>query len=208
MASISTSLPVVVGITGASGAMLAKATIDLLLKTGYSVIATASSAARMVWRQEMDESFGGALERWKDDGDFSYQAVGDLSAQISSGTFSTAGMAIVPCSMGTVGAIAHGLADNLVRRTADVCLKEHRPLVLVIRETPLSAIHLRNMASLAEMGATILPPMPAFYLGHQTIEDIATFISHRTMVALGLTDRLPIHMNYTGDRPEQGRRSQ
>jgi 4-hydroxy-3-polyprenylbenzoate decarboxylase len=196
----SSGLPVVVGITGASGAILAKTTIDLLLKKGHSVIATASSAARMVWREEMDESFGVAIERWKDDGDFSYQAVGDLSAQISSGTFSTAGMAIVPCSMASVAAIAHGLADNLIRRAADVSLKEHRPLVLVIRETPLNSIHLRNMASLAEMGATILPPVPAFYLGHKTIEDIADFASHRTMIALGLDDRLPIHMNYTGDQ--------
>ncbi|MDP7578636.1 MAG: UbiX family flavin prenyltransferase [SAR202 cluster bacterium] len=196
----SSGLPVVVGITGASGAILAKTTIDLLLKKGHSVIATASSAARMVWREEMDESFGVAIERWKDDGDFSYQAVGDLSAQISSGTFSTAGMAIVPCSMASVAAIAHGLADNLIRRAADVSLKERRPLVLVIRETPLNSIHLRNMASLAEMGATILPPVPAFYLGHKTIEDIADFASHRTMIALGLDDRLPIHMNYTGDQ--------
>ena len=197
-----TDLPVVVGITGASGVMLAKTTVDLLLKKGHSVIATASSAARMVWREEMDESFGAAIERWKGEGDFSYEAVGNLSAQISSGTFSTAGMVIVPCSMGTVAAIAHGLADNLVRRAADVSLKERRPLVLVIRETPLNAIHLRNMVSLAEMGATILPPVPAFYLGHQTIEDIADFTSHRTVVALGLDDRLPIHMSYTDGQPE------
>ena len=198
----SNGLPVVVGITGASGAMLANATIDLLLETEHAVIATASPAARMVWREEMDESFGSALERWKDGGDFSYYAVGDLSAPISSGTFATAGMTIVPCSMGTVAAVAHGLSDNLVRRAADVCLKERRPLVLVTREAPLNAIHLRNMATLAEMGATILPPVPAFYLGHQTTEDVAAFVSHRTMVALGLTDGLPPHMSYTGDEAE------
>ena len=200
--SSSNGLPVVVGITGASGAMLANATIDLLLETEHSVIATASPAARMVWREEMDESFGASLERWKDGGDFSYYAVGDLSAPISSGTFGTSGMTIVPCSMGTVAAVAHGLSDNLVRRAADVCLKERRPLVLVTREAPLNAIHLRNMATLAEMGTTILPPVPAFYLGHQTIEDVAAFVSHRTMVALGLTGDLPPHMSYTGDEAE------
>ena len=104
--------------------------------------------------------------------------------------------------MGTVAAVAHGLADNLVRRAADVCLKERRPLVLVTREAPLNAIHLRNMAALAEMGATILPPAPAFYLGHRTIEEIAAFVSYRTLAALGVIAGLPSHMSYTGAEAE------
>ena len=112
------SLPVVVGITGASGAAMAGATIDRLLAMDLPVIGTASGAARMVWQDELDESFGSALERWKDAGDFTYYGIGDLRAPIASGSFPARGMAVVPCSMATLAAIAHGLADNLVRRAA------------------------------------------------------------------------------------------
>lgn len=190
--------PVVVGITGASGAALARATIDLLLSLEVPVVATASSAARLVWQEELDESFGAALERWGDSGKFTYHAIGDLRAPIASGTHPTRGMAVVPCSMATLAAIAHGLADNLLRRAADVCIKERRPLVLVPRETPLSAIHLENMAALARLGVTILSPEPAFYLRPRTIEDVVSFIARRTIAALGLVDSLPDDMQYRG----------
>ena len=190
--------PVVVGITGASGVVLARSTIDLLLSMELPVVATASSAGRMVWREEMDESFGDALERWVDSGHFTYYAIGDLATPIASGTFPTLGMAVVPCSMGTLAAISRGLADNLLRRAADVCLKERRPLVLVPRETPLNAIHLENMASLARLGVTILPPVPAFYLRQQSVDDVVEFVSHRTVMALGLIDSLPDGMRYEG----------
>ena len=190
--------PVVVGITGASGVVLARATIDKLLEMEQAVIVSASSAARIVWRQEMDESFGYAVERWVDSGDFTYYPSGELSAPIASGTFPTLGMAVVPASMSTVAAIAQGLADNLIRRAADVCLKERRPLVLVPRETPLTATHLENMAKLARMGVTILPPQPAFYLRQQTIDDLVDFVANRTVMALGLIDALPEGMRYDG----------
>ena len=190
--------PVVVGITGASGAMLARSTIDGLLSLDVPVMATASSAARMVWQEEMDESFGVALERWADSGSFTYYAIGDLRAPIASGTFPTAGMAVVPCSMATAAAIAHGLADNLLRRAADVCLKERRPLVLVPRETPLNAIHLENLASLARMGVTVLPPQPAFYLRPETISDLVDFVTQRTLAALRIIPALPEEMRYEG----------
>jgi 4-hydroxy-3-polyprenylbenzoate decarboxylase len=194
--------PVVVGITGASGVALACATIDRLLEMEHAVVVSASPAARMVWRQEVDESFGDAIERWVDAGDFTYYPSGDLTAPIASGTFPTRGMAVVPASMSTVSAIAQGLSDNLIRRAADVCLKERRPLVLVPRETPLTAIHLGNMAKLAGMGVTILPPQPAFYLRQQTIDDLVDFVASRTLMALGLIDALPREMQY-GD-PEGG----
>ena len=193
-----TSQPVVVGITGASGAILAGTLIDLLLKTQIPVMATASSAARMVWQEEMDESFGTALERWEDSGDFAYYQPGELTAPIASGTFPTRGMAVVPCSMATVAAVSHGFSDNLIRRAADVCLKERRPLVLVPRETPLNAIHLDNMASLARLGVTILPPEPPFYLKPESMQDIADFVANRVMNALGLSDALPEDMRYGG----------
>ena len=194
--------PVIVGITGASGAAIARATIDRLLDAGQSVVASASPAARMVWRQEVDESFGHAIERWDDVGDFTYYPSGDLTAPIASGTFPARGMAIVPASMSTVAAIAHGLADNLIRRAADVCLKERRPIVLVPRETPLTATHLDNLAALARAGATVLPPHPAFYLDQRTIDDVVDFVAGRTLVALGVLDALPEHMRYDG--PEGG----
>ena len=190
--------PIVVGMTGASGSVIAGTAIDRLLEMDVPVIATASSAARLVWQEEMDESFGAALERWDDSGDFTFYASGDLRAPIASGTFPTLGMAVVPCSMSTMAAIAHGLSDNLPRRAADVCLKERRPLVLVPRETPLSAIHLENMASLARLGVTILPPAPAFYLRPQTVEDIVEFTVQRLLVALGIVDSLPEDAQYTG----------
>ena len=194
------NLPVVVGITGASGSMLAAAVIDRLLSMDVPVVATASSAARMVWREEMEESFGAALERWDSTGAFTFHPVGELRAPIASGTFPALGMIIVPCSMATVAAVAHGLADNLVRRAADVCIKERRPLVIVPRESPLSVIHLRNLTELAQLGATILPPEPAFYLRQRTIDDVVDFVAQRAVAALGVTDALPPNMRYEGPR--------
>jgi 4-hydroxy-3-polyprenylbenzoate decarboxylase len=190
--------PIVVGITGASGSALARGVVNQLLELDIPVIATASSAARMVWQEEMDESFGAALERWSGSADFTYHSPGDLKAPIASGTFPTRGMAIVPCSMATVAAIAHGLSDNLIRRAADVCLKERRPLALVPRETPLNAIHLENMAILARLGVTILPPEPPFYLKPRTIDDVVSFVVQRTLAALGVIEALPEAMRYEG----------
>ena len=192
--------PIVVGMTGASGSVIAGTAIDRLLEMDVPVIATASSAARLVWQEEMDESFGAALERWDDSGDFTFYASGDLRAPIASGTFPTLGMAVVPCSMSTIAAIAHGLSDNLIRRAADVCLKERRPLVIVPRETPLNAIHLENMASLARLGVTILPPEPAFYLKPKTTEDTVDYIVQRVLSALGLLNELPESMRW---RPQK-----
>ncbi len=188
--------PVVVGITGASGSLLARAAIDVLLDMRVPVIASASSAARMVWREEMDESFGAALERWADSGEFTHYASGDLAAPIASGTFPVRGMAIVPCSMATAAAVAHGFADNLIRRAADVTLKERRPLVMVPRESPLSALHLENLAAAARLGAAVIPPEPAFYLEQETMGDVAAFVTQRVLLALGVIDALPEEMQY------------
>ena len=196
--------PVVVGISGASGSAIANGVIDALLDMGKPVIATASTAARMVWQQEMDFSFGEALENWKDAGDFTYYAPGDIQAPIASGTFPTHGMAIVPCSMSTVAAIAHGFSDNLIRRAADVCLKERRPLTIVPRETPLSAIHLENMTTLARLGVTVLPPEPPFYLQPQSLDDVVDFVVQKTLASLGITQALPDSMQYHGPPQRQG----
>ena len=191
-------LPIVVGISGASGSAIANGVIDALLQMDRAVIATASSAARMVWQQEMDFSFGEALEQWQNTGDFTYYAPGDIQAPIASGTYPVHGMAIVPCSMSTVAGIAHGFSDNLIRRAADVCIKERRPLTIVPRETPLSAIHLENMATLARLGVTILPPEPPFYLRLKSIDDVVDFIVQKTLASLRLIDSLPETMQYDG----------
>ncbi len=106
-------------------------------------------------------------------------------ASISSGSFLTAGMAIMPCSMKTLAAVAHGFSDNLVHRAADVILKERRKLVVVARETPLSSIHLENMLKLSNLGAVILPPMPAFYNHPQTLDDIVDHVVARVLDQFG-----------------------
>lgn len=115
-------------------------------------------------------------------------AADDLFSRLASGSYTrnVAGMAVAPCSMKTLAAIAHGYADNLVSRAADVMLKERRRLVLVTRETPLSPIHLRNMLALAEVGATILPPVPAFYTRPAGIDDLVRGTVARILDHLGL----------------------
>ncbi len=112
----------------------------------------------------------------------------DLAASISSGSFRTHAMVIVPCSMGTLGAIASGLASNLIERAASVCLKERNQLILVARESPLSAIHLENMVKLSHAGAVILPPMPAFYTQPKTIEDLVDTTIDRIIDSMNLDD--------------------
>lgn len=107
--------------------------------------------------------------------------VGDVGAALSSGSFQTAGMVVAPCSVKTLGAIAHGWSDNLLTRAADVTLKEQRRLVLLVREAPLTLAHIRNMAACAEMGAIIVPPVPAFYNHPSTIEDIVNHTVGRVL---------------------------
>ncbi len=111
---------------------------------------------------------------------------GDMGASISSGSFITEGMVVIPCSVRTLGGIANGYGEHLVHRAADVILKERRRLVLVVRETPLSEIHLENMLKLARMGVVMLPPMPAFYNHPQTVEDIVDHIVFRVLDQFGI----------------------
>ena len=113
-------------------------------------------------------------------------APGDMGAAISSGSFQTAGMVIVPCSAKTLGAIAHGFGDGLIHRAADVVLKERRKLLLSVREAPLSDIHLENMLKLSRMGAVILPPMPAFYNNPRSLTDIVDHTVSRMLDQFGI----------------------
>jgi 4-hydroxy-3-polyprenylbenzoate decarboxylase len=114
---------------------------------------------------------------------------GDQGAAISSGSFVTDGMIVVPCSMRTLGAIAHGVGDNLIHRAADVILKERRKLVLSVRETPFNDIHLENLLKLSRMGAVICPPVPAYYARPETVDDIVTWTAAR------LLDQVGIHLD-------------
>jgi 4-hydroxy-3-polyprenylbenzoate decarboxylase len=115
---------------------------------------------------------------------------GDQASVLSSGSFRTDGMIVAPCSVRSAASIAHGVADNLLLRAADVIIKERKPLVLMVRESPLSAIHLRNMLTLAELGVTIFPPVPAFYNHPKTVDDVVDHVVTRALDQLGLEDTL------------------
>ena len=122
----------------------------------------------------------------------------DQGAAVSSGSFLTLGMVVVPCSMRTLAAIAHGLGDNLIHRAADVILKERRKLVLAVREAPLSDIHLENMLKLSRMGVVICPPMPAFYNRPQSVDDLVNYTAARLLDQLGI--HLDVRNRWTGMR--------
>ena len=190
--------PLVVGISGASGSIIASRLVDALIQRDVKVALIASHASRIVWKQEMDESFGEFLERTMETGRVTNFHIGDIQAPMASGTYPVRGMVIVPCSMATVAALATGLADNLLRRAADVCFKERRPITIIPRETPLSQLHLENLSKLASMGANIIPPQPAFYLKPKSVDDIVEFLVQRVLVASGITNVLPHDIRYNG----------
>jgi 4-hydroxy-3-polyprenylbenzoate decarboxylase len=194
--------PVVVGITGASGAVMARSMVDALLRRDIPTVALCSNAGRLVWQEEMGEHFNDTLIEWQEHPAFTHYQINDLRAPVASGTYPTAGMVIMPASMNSIASLAGGLSGNLLLRTADVCLKERRPLVLVPRETPLHSIHLNNMLTLSQMGAVVVPPEPAFYLKPQSIEDIVDFVVARVFVALGLDQAMPEKMQYQGPEGE------
>ncbi|MGW5113181.1 non-oxidative hydroxyarylic acid decarboxylases subunit B [Nocardia sp. NPDC004123] len=168
---------IIVGITGASGAPFAVRLLETLrempqVETHLVISTWAKSNIEMETRYSTREV--AAL------GDVTYN-LGEQGAAISSGSFRTAGMIVVPCSMRTLAGIRHGHADNLICRAADVVLKEYRRLVVVPREMPLNEIHLENMLALSRMGARIVPPMPAFYNQPETIDDIVDHIVTRIL---------------------------
>ncbi|ROQ91061.1 UbiX family flavin prenyltransferase [Desulfosoma caldarium] len=176
------TLPVIVAVTGASGAPYARRLLQCLADQGVLAHVVASSAGRLVYRLET----GKDIEEDLPDGTPLYDE-DQFSAPIASGSFRTRGMVVVPCTMGTLAAIAHGLANNLIHRAADVCLKERRPLIVVPRETPLSLVHLKNMVAITEAGGLVLPPAPGFYHHPRCVDDLVEFIVGRILEHLGLT---------------------
>jgi 4-hydroxy-3-polyprenylbenzoate decarboxylase len=174
----------VVAVTGASGSIYAKNFLEAAKSQGIETHLIVTEAGKTVARHEL-----GDVEQLTDLADFTYDPQ-DLEAPLASGSFRVDGMVIVPATMKTVAALAHGYNSNLVTRAADVHLKERRPLVVVPRETPLHAVHLENMAQLSRLGAVILPAMPGFYHHPESINDLASFISGKILDQLGVPNNL------------------
>lgn len=186
--------PIVLAVSGASAQPLAERALQLLLEAGESVEMVTSRGAIGVWLAEMGlriPSEPDAQERfWRerigsDRGRLRCHRWNDQAAAIASGSFRTRGMVILPASMGTVGRIASGVALDLVERAADVHLKEGRPLVICPRETPWNLVHLRNLTALAEAGARIAPPVPAWYHRPTNLEEMVDFLVIRVFDCLG-----------------------
>ena len=174
----------IVGITGATGTIFGVRLLQMLHGSGVETHLVLSKWAARTLVHETPHTV-------KEVQALATQSYGvtDQGAAISSGSFVTLGMVIAPCSMRTLAAIAHGLGDNLIHRAADVILKERRKLVLVVRESPFSQIHLENMLKLSRMGVVILPPVPAFYNNPQNLDDMVNHITMRVI------DQFDIHLD-------------
>jgi 4-hydroxy-3-polyprenylbenzoate decarboxylase len=190
---------IAVGVTGASGAIYAVRTIAALLEVGCELEIVFSEYGRRLLVDELGAD--ARVDRLQDllvarygagvcRGTFVLHGNRDLGATLASGSHRCDGMAIVPCSMKTLAAVAHGLSRSLIERAADVMLKERRRLVLVPRETPMSLPELRNLVLASEAGAMILPAMPAFYQRPATIDDLADFLAGKILDALGFEQHL------------------
>jgi flavin prenyltransferase len=188
----------VVGITGASGAAYAVRLVECVVRAGWRVQLIVTEAGRMVLADEVGagrakESFDPAA-LWPPDvaAHVTYLPAEKIDAGPASGSFAAAGMVVIPCSMNTLAALAHGLAGNLVQRAAYVALKEGRPLVVVPREMPMTTIDFDNMARLAAAGAAVLPAMPGFYHRPRTVADLVDFVVAKVLDRLGIAHTLAV----------------
>ncbi len=175
-------MKIVIGVTGASGSVLAAAVLRQLRQAGAESHLVITSAALVTIAHELGEAGFAAM---REDAAFTYDA-NDLGAPIASGSFGAQAMAVVPCSMRSLAAMAHGFGDNLLTRAADVMLKERRRLVLLPREAPLHEGHLTSMLTLTRMGAIVAPPVPQFYTKPQSVDDIVREIAARVLTWLRL----------------------
>ena len=183
---------IIVGITGASGSVYAQKLLMELSANEHTIYLTVTEPGKRVLQEEInwqipadareaEKVIRAYLNLQDDDKRLRYFDINDVGALIASGSVKVDGMIIIPCTMATVSAVAHGTASDLLERAADVILKERRKLLIVPREAPLSAIHLENLLKLARMGVQILPAMPAFYNKPQTIDDLVNFIVGRAL---------------------------
>ena len=177
---------VVVGVTGATGALYAVRLLERLRSAGRETHIVVSPAGVLSAHHELglDRKAIEALA------DVAYSPA-DVGASIASGSFATEAMVIAPCSMKTLASVALGLSDNLISRAAEVTLKERRRLILMVRETPFNLVHLRNMTSVTEMGGVIFPPMPAFYHRPQSVDELVNDTVERVLALLGVSDASP-----------------
>ena len=200
----SPDLPLVVAMTGASGAPYAVRLLQVLCQAGRTVHLTISTSGAQVLREELGVSV--ALNHFDPaplgdlgSGRLVYHHQNDFNAGIASGSFRTAGMVVAPCSMSTLASIAHGITANLVTRAADVHLKERRKLIVVPRETPLSLVHLENMTALTRAGGIVLPAMPGWYHQPKRLDDLIDFVVSRICDQLGVEVNL---MKRWGSEPK------
>lgn len=185
----------VLGISGASGMILALHTLRALTELGHEVELVMSQPALYTAAHELGKDLNTPAKLIStlplvDQKKVRVHPIHDVGCSIASGTYPTDGMVIIPCSMATVAAIACGLADNVLRRAADVTFKEKRPLVIVPREAPFSTLHLENLLKLSRLGAVIVPPIPAWYTEPKSLEDVELFIVGKVLDALGLAHTL------------------
>jgi 4-hydroxy-3-polyprenylbenzoate decarboxylase len=191
---------ITVGVTGASGAVYAQGLLRLLAadrrvahvflvvsEAGHRLISTELGIVAADLKQLPALLIGGAAKK------IEYLPNKDIGAAIASGSAAMDAMAVIPCSAGAMGAIAAGIANDLLTRAADVCLKERRPFVLCLRETPLNRIHIENMLRVHDAGATLIPAMPAFYYGPKTIEDLVQQYCYRVLAVMGLPQPKQYH---------------
>ncbi|MBM4141911.1 MAG: UbiX family flavin prenyltransferase [Nitrospira sp.] len=188
-----------IAITGASGSAYGVRLLQYLLKNRHKVFLIITKEGSLILKEEVGYDWSGDGKEVEkkiirdlkiEKGSLSLLSEDNLCAPISSGSVNVDAMVIIPCSMKTLSGIAHGYANNLVERSADVMIKEGRPLILVPRETPLNSIHLRNMLILSEMGIKIIPPMPAFYSHPRSIEDIVDFIVGKVLDSMQIENNL------------------
>ena len=172
---------IIVGISGASGAVFGIRLLEGLREAGAETHLIISKWGAFTIAQETDYS----LEAVRALASFVYDE-DDMAAAISSGSFPIDAMAVVPCSMKTLAGIANGFSDDLITRAADVCLKERRPLILAVRETPLSKVHIENMLKATEAGAICMPPMPAMYTRPSSVDELVEQSVFRIMEKLGI----------------------
>jgi len=212
MTRMSAPATVTLALTGASGMPYGVRLLECLLKAGVRVYLLYSQAAQIVAKQEMDLALPGRVREVQDffaqkfeaaDGQLRVFGREEWFAPVASGSNPADAMAICPCSMGTLAAVACGLADNLIERAADVMLKEQRPLVLVPRETPFSAIHLENMLRLSRAGAVILPANPGFYHHPTRLEDLVDFVVARVLDLLRIQHQLTPRWGDERHEPEK-----
>ena len=177
---------IVVGVTGASGAVYALRLLERLKALGCETHLVASPAGVLNAHHEL------GLDRRELEAlaDVAYNPA-DIGAAIASGSFATSAMVIAPCSMKTLAAVAHGLSDSLLTRAADVTLKERRRLVMMVRETPFNLAHLRNMTAVTEMGGIVFPPLPAFYHRPASIDELVNESVERVLALLGVDAAAP-----------------